>query len=271
MIFSPSLPLVLALVGQGPPAPAAPDDPSARLATMKASALGYEFRPAEGGAAPFRMQADPALRFTNPVGALRDGAIFLWQDEVGRPAVASQIYVDREGRWTHEFASLSAGPVLGTMAGAPAWRPSRAGVEFRPIPDAPRPADSADRRLRQMQSLARDFVAEDQFRRESWQRLRMLSRPLARYGGADSDAADGALFALVLATDPEVYLLLESRAGRDGPEWHYALAPMTIFPVRASWKGKVVWERPFRWPAATSPDAPFFVRKDVEVVGGPRP
>ena len=80
---------------------------------MKASAAAYEIRRVVGAEArevlvrqkeqnnfasvriesimtdvvdrPLRFQADPVLRFTNTVGATRDGAIFLWFDEEGRP------------------------------------------------------------------------------------------------------------------------------------------------------------------------------------------
>ena len=32
--------------------------------------------------------------------------------------------------------------------------------------------------------------------------------------------------------------MLEARAGKDGPEWQYAFAPMTIYALKASWKGQ---------------------------------
>ena len=69
-----------------------------------------------------------------------------------------------------------------------------------------------------MQAFAREFSAEDLFREKTWQPLRMLTKPFARYGKPDSRAIDGALFAYVLTTDPEVYLMIEGpgRQGRPG-------------------------------------------------------
>ncbi len=260
--------LTLALLAQ---APADPDGPVVRLEMMKDAAGSYEIRMADGRARPFRLQAEPVLRFTNTVGATRDGAIFLWLDEGDRPAVAAQVFVKRDGSWTHEFTSLSPGPVVGKTPGAPDWRPTRAGVEFKPVPDAPKPADTPEQRLRQMQELAREFAAEDLFREKSWQPLRLLTRPFARYGKPGGEVLDGALFAYVLTTDPEVYLMLEARAGKDGPEWQFAFAPMTIYSVRASWKGREVWELPTRWQTASHPVEPFYFRENVAAFGRRKP
>jgi hypothetical protein len=68
---------------------------------------------------------------------------------------------------------------------------------------------------------------------------------------------DGALFAFVLGTDPEVFLFLEARSGRESLEWQYALAPMTIYAVKASYRGNAVWELPNRIPS-WEPSKPFF-------------
>jgi hypothetical protein len=122
-----------------------------------------------------------------------------------------------------------------------------------------------------MQALAREFTAEDLFRDQSWQPLRMLTKPFARYGKAGARATDGALFAYVLTTDPEVYLMIEARAGKDGPEWQYAFAPMTIYSVRASWKGQAVWELPYRWDTASRPGEPFYFRQNVSTGEGQKP
>jgi hypothetical protein len=109
-----------------------------------------------------------------------------------------------------------------------------------------------------MRLLAADFRASDDFGGKGWTELRLLPTPIARYGESGSNLVDGALFAFVLGTDPEVFLFIEARSGAQGPEWQYALAPMTIFAVKASYQGKAVWELPNRGPA-TDPDKPFFV------------
>lgn len=245
MGFPPLWPLALALFAQAPDATEADfrAGSEARLAYMKKSVLFYDIRPADGPKTPFKIQAEPVLRFTNPVGKSRDGAVFLWLDTSGRPEAVAQASLNRRGIWVHEFASLSPRPFKAKSDKGHEWSPSKAGVFFRPVPDAPKPAGTAEQRLLQMRALTREFKVEDNFQRESWQGLRLLPKPFARYGKADSGVLDGALFCYVLTTDPEAYLMLEARVGDQGPEWVYAFAPSTSYPLRASCKGKPVWER----------------------------
>src|SRR3954447_23343126 len=79
--------LTLALIGQAPAAVgedfAAGSE--ARLAYMKESVRVYDIRPADDTEIRYRLQAEPVLRFTNPVGRSRDGTVFLWLDGDGRP------------------------------------------------------------------------------------------------------------------------------------------------------------------------------------------
>jgi hypothetical protein len=263
MRFASFLLLILAFSARtSTPGPQEVDDAAARLELMKKSVGGYRLRPADGPGDAYRLRPDPVLRFTNPVGNSRDGAVFLWLGEGDRPAAAVQVQERRDGLWFHELSSLSTVPLIANSAESPDWAPSRAGIEFRAVPGAPRPAGAAEQRLRQMQELVRGFTAEDDFQRKSWQPLRVLTRPLARYGKPGSGPIDGCLFGYVLTSDPEVLLMIEAGQGPDGPEWRYAFAPMTVYPVRGSWKGKEVWNLPFRpRPASTGPAEPFHVRE----------
>jgi hypothetical protein len=246
--------LIAGLFAQTPPAGSkASDGADARLAYMKKSVKVYGVRPLEGPKA-YTLRSEPVMRFVNTVGSSRDGAIFLWDDDNGRPGAAMQIMVLRGGTWAHEWTSLTTGSLVARSANALDWNPSEPGVEFKPIPGAPKPAGNPEQRLVQMRGLTREFTIEDKFRDDSWQRLRPLTKPFARYGKAGSDVADGALFAYVLTTDPEAFLLIEARAGSNGAEWQYALAPMTVYALRATLQGKTVWEVGYRWgnpPSAT--------------------
>jgi hypothetical protein len=210
---------------------------------MKKSVVTYDIRPLDDPKASFRLQPEPVLRFTNPVGRARDGTVFLWLDAAGRPEVVAQATLNLRGNWIHEFSSLSIGPFTARSDHGDVWSPSEGGVEFKPIPDAPTPSDTPERRLAQLRALTRDFSIEDDFERKGWQSLRLLSRPFARYGKEGSGTIDGALFCYALTTDPEAYLMIEARAGKDGPTWEYAFAPSTGYPLRASLKAKTVWER----------------------------
>jgi hypothetical protein len=233
----------------------------ARLAIMRRSLLSFSVQPTENRGPAFRLQPEPIFRFTNPVGTSKDGAIFLWLGESDRPEVAVQVFVRRtDEQWIQEFTSLSPGPLIGRARNGSTWSPPQGSVELRSIPGAPRPADTPEQRLRQMRVLTQDFVAEDQFQNESWQRLRLLAKPLARYGKPGSNLIDGALFSFVLGTDPEVYLMLEARAGNSASEWQFGFAPMSTYPLKATWKGQEVWSVPYRRGPDRGSDKAFYVR-----------
>jgi hypothetical protein len=126
------------------------------------------------------------------------------------------------------------------------------------VPDAPAPAVTPQARLRQFHALAEPFSATDDFLGAGWSDLRLLPKPWLRYGKAGSGVQDGALFAFVLGTDPEVVLMIESRPDPAGRlRWEYALAPMTSYEVKAFWKGKQVWTLPWRKASKDTTD-PFY-------------
>jgi hypothetical protein len=258
MTALPSIALALGLLTQAPPTGDGKDERAARLEFLKSSLAIYDVHPAGDPSKKYRLQADPVLRFTNPVGVSQDGAIFFWLGEDGRPEVAIQAFLQRGGAWIHDFSSLSTVPVVAEARQGPVWYPARGGVEPKPVPEAPKPADSAEARLRQMRDLAQSFAVSDNFRENGWQALRPMPNPFARYGRPATPLIDGAVFCFALGTDPEAYLILEARAGRDGPEWQYAFAPQTSYALKASWKGREVWSVPNRLPWTAS--EPFFGR-----------
>lgn len=265
--------LLLALIGQMPVAAGADfaAESEARLAYMKESVRVYDIRSADDPGISFELQAEPVLRFTNPVGRARDGSVFLWLDGERRPRVVAQATLNLRGIWVHEFSSLSPVPFTAKSSRGPVWSPSQGGVAFRPVPGAPKPARTVELRLMQMRALAREFTVEDEFERQSWQRLRLLPKPFARYGMEGSGTIDGALFCFVLTTDPEAYMMLEARVGEDGREWQYAFAPSTFYPLRASLRGKPVWERNIERPEGGPEKTLYQLRySDEKVSAGPK-
>ena len=95
-----------------------------------------------------------------------------------------------------------------------------------------------------MRKLAAQLTA-DKTTRESVKRdLRLLPQPVYHYEGSHPDVEDGGLFAFVEATDPEVFLLLEARAGGEKLEWQFGLARMNSLPLRVYHGEKLLWEAP---------------------------
>jgi len=246
--------LTLGLFGQPPTlGPEIPKESAARLEFMKKSVAVHALQPAGDPNVTYRLQAEPALRFTNSVGTVSDGTIFFWLDAHDRPVAAVQVYRTTSGGWHQAFSYLSTVPLTaGTF-----WNPTRAGVEFKPVPGAPKPAGTAEQRMRQMRDLRDGFDAEMNLELKTWHHLRPLAKPLVRYGKSGSEVLDGGVFAFVLTTDPEVYLLLEARRGKNGLEWQYAFAPEANAPIRCTWKGKDAWSFDFT-PTDNQSRAPYY-------------
>ncbi len=249
--------ILAALIGQ-------PAKVDTRLEFMKAEAAAYHLVKEANRAAPLKFREEPVFRLgKQPADDVEDGAIFFWLAENGRPAASLQIFLVKNatapnGMWAHEFNSLSTDSLIGTRRGLPSWSPSRPGLEYHRLDDAPKPAATAAIRARQMRAIMQDFHATDYFKDKTWSVLRLLPTPVARYGEAGSAVIDGALFVFAIGTDPEVCVFLEVRQGNAGPEWLYAMGPMTCFSVKGMYKNKEVWDLPRRRPDG-NPKAPYYI------------
>jgi hypothetical protein len=238
-----------------------------RLEVMKDAASRYRFRPGAGEGATHRID-EPLLRWSNPVAQEEDAGLFLWSRR-GRPEAAAQFFV-RKNVWMHEFQSLSESPFDVDWTGRTVWAPMQAGVTFHLAPEGGPPDSSPVRRLRQMRAVAESFTASVEFQYEgtSHYELRLLTRPLHRYGSAEGSVVDGTLWAFVQGTNPEVLLLVETRPAPDSTlRWHYAFAAMTSYPAEAKHNGKSVWKvdrQPIPTPTTRGP---YLFRYDVPTAG----
>jgi hypothetical protein len=226
--------------------------PAERLRSMRSAMRSYQVQREGEAPAALSLVEEPAFRVGRQKGNFIDGAIFLWTDSTGRPEVAMETFLLTEpdapnGKWIHEFTSLSTDPLSVVRGGKTRWSPAERGLEFRKLPGAPAPASSPSARLRQMRAMADQFKADDDFGERGWEALRMLTTPIARYGKAGTTPEDGALFAFVEGTDHEVFLFLEVRKNKDGVgEWQYALAPMGCWAVKVRHNDREVWSLPRR-------------------------
>ena len=97
-----------------------------------------DIRAPDGSGIKLRLQAEPVLRFTNPVGGSKDGALFLWLGEGDRPVVASGILWNPRRIWAQEFSSLSTTRLVANSAdGGGSWRCSH--IALQPRRRAPSP------------------------------------------------------------------------------------------------------------------------------------
>lgn len=240
-----------------------------RLEFMKEQAAAYTLTLEQGGT-KLALHPDALLRFSNPVSGVPDGIIAMWTDGQ-RPAVLAQIFQTKDELWVHECQSLADGPLTMRQGDKLFWHPQEATEGYRRLEDAPAPSASATRRLVQMKTLAAEFSAVDDFKiriedkETERHELRLLPTPIHRYDDAAVGIGDGAVFAFVHGTDPEVFLVLESRKDKDGKSgWHYALAPMTCWAVSVKHRNVSVWNVPERLKSSASGTYHVWLHKPIK-------
>jgi hypothetical protein len=224
--------------------PAKDKEEEARLAQqlkgMTRSAAQHTLASADTPKRTFKLREAALLRSSNPVSGTKDGAVFLWTER-GRPQVVFKIFTYDNKSYGHAWQSLSEGALTAERDGKVIWNPSGPGVAFREVPDAPKPAEAAAERLRQMKALAGKFTSTytaAHLDNKPFE-LRLLAQPLYRYE-TDDAKTDGAVFGFVQSTALVALLLLESRPMRDGARWHYAFASLVSGPVTAKYGDKEI-------------------------------
>lgn len=265
------LAVVLVVSGSGGADPPAPDEEPKKLNELiEKSVHWYDVFPT--AEATTRLVPQPVLRWRNVVRGQEGEAMMVVWPHNGRPAAMASIYPWR-GKMSHEFDSLSReAKVIARDKDRVIWSPESAGVEFKDMPAAPKPAKTPAERLRQMKALAERFTAT----MTGWQgddadqeQLRLLPRPLYRYDfknakEPDPDLLDGALFAYVQGTDPEVVLVLEAIGKVEKAVWQYAFVRATHGGLEVKLGRQVVWTAR-KAPANRIPTLPHFtMQRDLE-------
>lgn len=234
-------------------------DRKARLQEMKRQAAEYTVTLATEPPVKLELHDEPLLRFDNPVGGVPDGIIAMWKDGA-RPAVFAQVFLTRDKLWIHEGQSLARSGFEMRCGDDVKWTPGQGAGDFRPLPSAGVADKTPLRRLVQMKRIAAQFSATDEFKirlsdvEATHNELRLLPTPLYRYADVEQEVLDGAVFAFVHGTDPELFLVLECRTGAKEAGWHYTLVPMTCWAVAAKHNGKEVWSAPERLKSKPNED-----------------
>jgi hypothetical protein len=233
----------------GPVRAEPPKDEKARAEAFrpfaKREAATYTIR-LKGSDRPLTLRPESVLTYSNPVMGAVYGEVFVWTAD-GRPEAVAAIYrFYSPGNYReNEFHSLALGKLTAERDGAAVWTPSRPGLELKPIPGAPAPADSAAGRLRQMRALAQEFTGRQTNRAGVDRDMRLLAQPIYRYENTKGDLIDGGLFVFVQGTDPEVFLLIEARRSRgETAEWLFGATRMHGIDLRLNHRGRAIWNAP---------------------------
>jgi len=161
----------------------------------------------------------------------------------GRPPSPSIYkYFEGDEKLSAEFLALDREPISATRDGRPIWKVDKPVIQFTSL-DGPTPATSKSRRELQLRALGRRFSATitDYADDKTVRRLRLLSRPLLSYSSPE-DQTHGAIFAFVVATDPDVLLLIESTEKNGMRTWEYAVGRLSINASRVQLDDKLVWK-----------------------------
>lgn len=182
-----------------------------RMAAVKVSSAGPDV--------PAKFSAKPIFRYSDPARGYVSAAVWKLGDE-GRPRaiITTELHRQFHGkpRIVYEFLSLTPNSFSAASKDFN-WSPQETDIEFRPIPDAPEPDESPQRRLLQLKQIAKRFAGNELVDKQQCE-LRLLPQPIDRYTPSTVARADGAVFLLTFGTNPEVALFLES----DGKAWSYA-------------------------------------------------
>jgi hypothetical protein len=214
-----------------------------QLKMMRRSAELYTLSHADDGKRVFKFHEAAIMRFSNPVGSSRDGAIYLWTDR-GQPQALFKIYTPDNEIFAHEWQSLSESPFVAEREGKTIWNPTEPGITFREMPDAPKPAESAAERLRQMKLLAGKFsvsyrTGQDDSKPEE---LRLLNQPLFRHeANAEAKRLDGAMFGFAQSTAPMGFLLFEARRDGESHRYYFAFARLSTQSMIAKLGDKEIY------------------------------
>jgi hypothetical protein len=220
---------------------------AARLKLMKETVARFEIAVEGKDGKKLELHPQPVLRWDNSRSRIIDAATFLWVAD-HRPQVIGGMWI-KDGHAFFDLQSLSALPLTANVDGTRRWSTSRAGMTWERIADGPPAAASRAERLRQMKQLAQEFSvhaiknAPDYDEGSIWG-FRLMAQPVYRY--PELAAVDGAIFAYAQGTDPEAYLLLESRDVEKVSRWHVGFAPACVWELHAHRGEREVWLRP-KW------------------------
>jgi hypothetical protein len=191
---------------------------------------------------PEHFSDKPIFRYTDPARSYVAAAIWKLGKE-GRPLalITTELRPQSFGspRIVYEYLSLTPHKFSAT-GGDVAWAPEGSALEFKPIPKAPAPGETAERRLTQLRAQAKRFGGNEVVSGEKCE-LRLLPQPIHRYVPSQAPYADGAIFLLSFGTNPEAALFLES----DGKQWQYAVGRLAgAGKIAVTIDDTIAWEGP---------------------------
>jgi hypothetical protein len=238
------------------------DEPrgAAFIRAMRTMASGLKvFRVTDDGEDECKMVDDSVLNWSDSArhpDLVVPGTTWIWHHN-GRPEFIAEIYgrTNAVGQWHLFGCTLSPDRLrVGNESGERTVTKSY--YEPAEVPGAPAVAKTKAERTFQMRQLASRFESH-QFWEERYE-LRLLTKPVYRYEDVASGIMDGAVFALVHGTNPEVILLIEAHArGGDNARWKVAFGSLAGAQCIVRLDGTEYWTCPRHIGQLTDPRLGF--------------
>ena len=220
---------------------------TAYVRAMQSVATGLKVvRLTDDGETECRMIEDPILNWSDSArhpDLIVPGTTWIWHHK-GRPVFIGEIYgrKDSVGAWILFACNLSPNQLRFSDERLKTTL-TKSYYEPKEIADSPVVAKAKSERTFQMRQLADRFDAH-QFWEERFE-LRLLPKPIYRYEDADGGLVDGAVYALVHGTNPEVLLLIEAHAAADGSaRWKVGFGSLAGARCIVRLDGKEYWTCP---------------------------
>lgn len=202
------------------------------------------------------------MRYNDSTRAFFDAGVWKLSDG-GRPLALLTLEMygspGRSALLMHEFCSLSKRNFSVASPQGIHWAPKETGLEFRTLPEAPEPADTAAKRLAQMRSLARRISAVEEYGGRSIT-LRLMPQPIDRYADTNANILDGGIFAYANGTNPELALLLEA----SDKGWSYGVVRVSLAQLKVSLDDELVLTIP-HFQGATPESGYYSAAHDVTI------
>lgn len=206
----------------------------------------WTFRLPNDPKAELKFVPAPILKWTNPtVGRVYGNVYVITHKDVPQAIVCPYKWFAPYQSLDMECLSVTSQTIEGVRNQNVVWSAKSSGLEWKPVPGDPPVGKMPLERQRQMKKLSEDFTAEMFDTRVNVggedQQLRPMTQPVYRYESPSKGVLEGGIFAYVVGTDPELFLLLQATETDGKRQWQYGLARMSMDRMRMKHQQNEVW------------------------------
>ncbi|QDV47789.1 hypothetical protein Enr13x_77010 [Stieleria neptunia] len=196
---------------------------------------------------PLTLVEQPLMQWSNPVRSQEQGSLYVWT-LADRPVILASIFsyqYNEQVFCRHEMQSISDQPISAVLDGVEVWSPRTPGLKRNTITDIPPASSSSARRMARMRSIARQFSGTLRIPGKQPTQLVLKPQPVLRYQSPEKGIIDGAIFSLAIATDPEIWLVIEALKIPSGEAvWSYAAVRSHYHQLELKRNETIVWSAP---------------------------